>query len=175
MKLGEPKRMCPKAVPTHLQNHHVVWSRTLECSVKSYVTGPSTKFYFNDFLFMWVFIYDIIGQNNSCEQLACHGLPVCVRPASKRWFLKIVQVTMKHESIWCHVGIHVDFTSILHSLIYSIGPSSVVWSELGPASTFSTNESAWSVTMTISKAHVWSGPKIGHHEYMFSNEIGLCD
>ena len=29
-------------VPTHLQNH-VVWSRTLKCSVKAYVTGPSTK------------------------------------------------------------------------------------------------------------------------------------
>ena len=38
----EPKRMCPKAVPTHPQNH-VVWSHTLECSVKSYVTMPSTK------------------------------------------------------------------------------------------------------------------------------------
>ena len=38
MKLWDPKRECPKAVPTHLQNY-VVWSRTLECSVKSYVTG----------------------------------------------------------------------------------------------------------------------------------------
>ena len=39
MKLWEPKRKCPKAVPTHLQNH-VVWSWILKCSVKSYVTGP---------------------------------------------------------------------------------------------------------------------------------------
>ena len=33
-----------------------------------------------------------------------------------------------HEiwSIWCHVGIHVDLT-------YSVGPSSIVWSELRPA------------------------------------------
>jgi len=39
----EPKRKCPNAVvPTHLQDH-VVWSRILKCSVKSYVTGPSTK------------------------------------------------------------------------------------------------------------------------------------
>ena len=29
----KPKRKCPKAVPTHLQNH-VVWSRTLKISVK---------------------------------------------------------------------------------------------------------------------------------------------
>ena len=29
MRLCEPKRKCPKAVPTHLQNH-AVWSRTLK-------------------------------------------------------------------------------------------------------------------------------------------------
>ena len=46
MKLWEPERKCPKAIPRHLQNH-VVWSRILKCSVKSYVTGPSTKCYFN--------------------------------------------------------------------------------------------------------------------------------
>ena len=54
-----PKRKCPKGVPTHLQNH-VVWSRTLKCSVKSYVTGPSTKCDFNEFLFMWVLTHDKI-------------------------------------------------------------------------------------------------------------------
>ena len=53
MKLWEPKRKCPKAVPTHLQNH-VVWSQTRKCSVMSYVTGPSTKCYFNEFLSMRV-------------------------------------------------------------------------------------------------------------------------
>jgi hypothetical protein len=53
MKLWEPERKCPKVVPEHLQNH-VVWSLTLECSVKSYVIGPSTKCYFNEFLFMRV-------------------------------------------------------------------------------------------------------------------------
>ena len=31
-----------------------VWSPTLKCRVKSFVTGPSTKFYFNECLFMWV-------------------------------------------------------------------------------------------------------------------------
>ena len=44
-RLWEPKRKCPKAV---LQNH-VVWWRTFKCSVKLYVTGPSIKYYFNDF------------------------------------------------------------------------------------------------------------------------------
>jgi hypothetical protein len=33
----------------------------------------------------------------------------CARHVSKRWFLKITRVTMKHG------GIHVDFTSILRS------------------------------------------------------------
>ena len=35
-------------------------------------------------------------------------------------------------SIWCNVGIHVEFTSILHSPTYSIGPSSGVCSKVGP-------------------------------------------
>jgi hypothetical protein len=46
-----PKRKCPKAVPTHLQNL-LMWSWALKCSVKSYVTRPSTKYYFNKFIFM---------------------------------------------------------------------------------------------------------------------------
>jgi hypothetical protein len=50
------------------------------CSVKSYVIGPSTKCYFNEFLFVWVLMHDKIEQNNGCERKECHGLPVCVRP-----------------------------------------------------------------------------------------------
>ena len=50
-KLWEPKRKWVKVVPNHLQNH-AVWSRILQCSVKSYVTGPSTKCYFHESLFM---------------------------------------------------------------------------------------------------------------------------
>ena len=52
MRLREPKRKYAKAVARHLQNH-VVWSRTLKCSVKSYVTNSSNKYYFNEFLIMW--------------------------------------------------------------------------------------------------------------------------
>ena len=33
---------------------HVVWTQTLKCSVKSYVTGPQPIGYFNEFLFMQV-------------------------------------------------------------------------------------------------------------------------
>ena len=49
--LWEPKRKCPKVVPRHFQSH-AGWSRTLYCSVRSCVTGPSAKWYFNEFLFM---------------------------------------------------------------------------------------------------------------------------
>ena len=59
MRLGEPKRKCPKAVRTHLQNH-LVWSRILKCNVKPYAIVPSTKCYFNEFLFMQIFTYDRI-------------------------------------------------------------------------------------------------------------------
>jgi len=38
MKLSKPKRKSPKAAPTHLHNH-VVWSRALKFSTKSYVPG----------------------------------------------------------------------------------------------------------------------------------------
>jgi hypothetical protein len=41
-------------------NHVVVWSRALKCSVKSYVPWPSTKCYFDGFLFMWVLTHDKI-------------------------------------------------------------------------------------------------------------------
>jgi len=37
-----------------------VKSQTLKCSVKSCVTGPSTKFYFNGSLFIWVLTRDKI-------------------------------------------------------------------------------------------------------------------
>ena len=46
--LWEPKRKCSKVLPTHLQNH-AVWSRTLWCNVKPYVTGPSTKCFSTNF------------------------------------------------------------------------------------------------------------------------------
>ena len=59
MNLWEPKRKCPKVVPAHIQNH-LAWSRLLKCSVKSYVSMPSTKCYFNGFLLMWVLTHDKI-------------------------------------------------------------------------------------------------------------------
>ena len=67
IKLWEPKRKCPKAVPRHLQNH-VMWTRTLKCSVKPYVTGSSNKCYF---LFMRICTHDKI---DGCKCSECHGV-----------------------------------------------------------------------------------------------------
>ena len=61
-----------------------------------------------------------------------------------------------HET-WS-LGIHVDFTSMLHSHT-PIGLSSIVWSELGPAPPCPPNESASSGMGTSSQSHVWSGPR----------------
>ena len=86
-----PKGSVQRLSQTHL---HVLWSRALRCSVESYVTGPSTKCYFNEFLFMRVLTYDKI---KSDERSECHVSRFCVRLTSKRWYLKIIQVTKKHD------------------------------------------------------------------------------
>ena len=52
----------------------------------------------------------------------------------------------------CRLYIHLAFT-------YSVGLSNEVWSEIGPAQPFPTNESAWSIMVTRSQSHVWSGSK----------------
>jgi hypothetical protein len=112
MKMWEPKRKWPEAVPTHLQNHEV-WSRTLKCNVKSYVTSPSTKCYFNEFLFTHVFINKI---NQSLWALERHGLPVLCQAYLQEVVFENNLCDHETWSIWCHVGMHVDFTSIiLHS------------------------------------------------------------
>ena len=56
----------------------------------------------------------------------------CVRPTSNRWFLTIIQLTMKHDSFDAMWEFHVDFYIPL-AITYSVGPSSVVQSEFGPA------------------------------------------
>ena len=53
------KRLCPKAVSTHLQNPCSVVTDP-KCSVKSYVTGPSTNCYFIEFKFTHVLTHDKI-------------------------------------------------------------------------------------------------------------------
>ena len=146
MKLWEPNGRCPKAVLTHLLNH-IVWSWTLECSVKSYVTRSSMKCSFNEFLLTRVLTHDKIEYISGCECSECQGLPVCVRPTYKRWFLKIIQVT----NDTCRLYIHLAST---YSLRWSLECSvKRTWT----GSTFSTNESTSSAMDTGSKSRVWSG------------------
>ena len=91
----------------------------------------------------------------------------CVRPISKMWFLKIVQVTMKMIHLMpcrdpCRLHNHLAFTSSLRwSLKRSVKRT---WT----GSAFSTNESAWSVTVTGLQSRVWSGP-----EWRFLLLLGL--
>jgi hypothetical protein len=54
-----PEESVQRPCQSHLQNH-VAWSRTLKCSVKSYVTGSLNNCYFNKFIFMRVFTHDEI-------------------------------------------------------------------------------------------------------------------
>ena len=112
-----PKESVQRPVPTHLRDH-VVWSWAFRCGVKSCVTVPSTKCYFDDFLFVRGphTSQNMIIQPTVVRFQSAVVSRFCVRPTSKRWLLKIAQVTMKHDPFWGHVGIYVDFTSILHSL-----------------------------------------------------------
>jgi hypothetical protein len=121
---------------------YVVWSWIVKCGVKSYVTIPSTKCDFNEILLTQVLRHN---KNKINQQLQAFGMPqspgFCVRPTSKRWLLKIIQVTMKHdwfnavkESMWT---LH---PSCIHILCRSL-KRSVRW-RTWTSSIFSTNESA---------------------------------
>ena len=130
MKLWAPKRKCPKAIPRPFQNH-VGWSRALKSSVKSYVTGTSAKCYFNEFLFMqgphtWL---NIINQR--LWDFWVSWSPGCLSGVPSRGIFENSPSDHEIRSIWCDVGIHVDFTST-----HFVGPSSVLWSKLGPAPPF---------------------------------------
>ena len=49
---------------------------------------------------MWVLTHDKIEQIDCVSiQSAMVSHCFCIRPTSKRWFLKIVQVTMKHDPL----------------------------------------------------------------------------
>jgi hypothetical protein len=88
-----------KSRPNTPAKTHVVWSQILKSSVKSYVTGFSTKCHFHEFLFMrgprtrWKWNKPTVVNVRSAMVSR-----LCVRPTSKRWFLKIIKVTMKHDT-----------------------------------------------------------------------------
>ena len=154
--MREPKRKCPKAVPTHLQ-YHVVWSRTLKYSVRPYVTGPLTKCYFNERLFMRVLTHDNIQQINGCERSECHGLPIVVwglPPRGGCWKQSKWPWNMIHWMPYRNprrLYIHITST-------YSVGPSSIVWTKLGPAPPFPPTGVLDFVVVTGTQSHPRSGP-----------------
>jgi hypothetical protein len=86
-QLWEPKGV-QRPFQDRLQNH-VLWSRILKCIVKSYVTRPSTKYYFKEFLYMRVLMVVSVWSAMVSR--------FCVRPTFKRWFWKTIQVTVKHD------------------------------------------------------------------------------
>ena len=105
------------SVSRHLQNH-IVWTRILKCSVKPLVTGPSTKCCFSEILFMRVLTCDKIESNkqiNGCERSECHALPVLCKTYLQVVVFENSPCDHGTWSVWCHVGIHVDLASILHS------------------------------------------------------------
>ena len=57
----------------------------------------SITYYFNEFLLMQVLTHDKIEWINGCEVQNAMVFRFCVRSISKKWFLKIIQVTMKHD------------------------------------------------------------------------------
>ena len=129
--LRAQKWECLKAIPRHFQNH-VVWSWILKCSVKSYVTGPSSKCYFNECLFMRVLTHD---KNRINQRMWAFRVPWSLGLPSRGGFENSAS-GHKTWSIGCHAGVHVDFYIRL-AFTYSFGPSSRVWSgELGPAPPF---------------------------------------
>ena len=130
----EPKRKCPKAAPTHFRNH-LMWSWALECSYEVICNWA-----FNQMLFQWISIHagfsHMIKYNKSRSwDFGVKWSPGFVLGILPRGgFLK--------QSMWpwnmiywmpcknpCRLYIHLAFT-------YYVGPLSVVWTELGPASPF---------------------------------------
>ena len=72
----------------------------------------------------------------------------------------LMQILVEHEtlSIICHVGIHVDFSSMVITLALKPSPSSVKWT--WTFSAFWTNERFENAMVTNLQAHVWSGPQV---------------
>jgi hypothetical protein len=114
-----PKGKCSKVVRRHLQNH-VLWSQILKCSVKSYVTMPSTKCYFNEFLFIQILTHDKFRIN---QRLWAFGMPespngflLGLLPRAGFWKQSKWPWNMIH-SMPCRIDIHPAFT---YSLRWSL-------------------------------------------------------
>ena len=72
MKFVRAQKESVQRPSQHTLQNHVVRSQTLKCHVKSHVTGSSTKYHFNEFLFMRVLTHDNI---NIYQWLWVFGVP----------------------------------------------------------------------------------------------------
>ena len=134
MKLWEPKRKRPKAVPTHLQNR-VVWSWTL-----------TSRVVWSQMLSQWVSIPTSPRTWSKRIKQRLWALTVprssksCVRPTLQEVVFENSPRDHETRSTRCHVGIHVEFTSIVHSRMVPQAQCEANWT----SSASSTNERAWS-------------------------------
>ena len=114
MKSWEPKRKCPKVVPRHIQNH-VVWSWTLKCRWSHMWPGLQPNAISMNFIHAGL-THDKIKQINGCERSECLGHRVLCQAYLQEVIFENNPSDHETWSIWCHVGLHINFTSILHSL-----------------------------------------------------------
>ena len=128
MKLWEPKWKCLKAVPRPLRCH-VVWSRTLDCSVNLWShMWPCPQSHVISMNLYSCRSSTIIKYNKSIVVIIRNAMVsrFCVRPTSKWPWNMIHRMPCRNP---CRHYMHLAIT-------YSVGPSSVVWSELGPGPLF---------------------------------------
>ena len=85
---GYPKTL-PKSCSVITCPQRVVWNHMWP--------SPRLNAISRNFYSCRVLTHDRIYQSNNCEISECRGLRFCVRPTSKRWFLKTIQVTMKQD------------------------------------------------------------------------------
>ena len=140
-------------------------------------------------IFKWIFNHAGLHTwynriNQWCEHLECHDLQVLC-------WAYLQEVVFEHSpsdhetwSIWCHVGLHVEFYIHL-AFTYSVGPSSVVWSELGPAPPFPPMrelevEWSWALNLVREATLRWtcrspSPPPRSPLQLCFTNKFGLIN
>ena len=127
------------------------------------MTRPSIKCYVNECLFMRILIHDNVRINHrlwafkvlwSPSFECCAYLQEVVLKNSPSDHLYMIHL-MPCRNPW-RLYIHRAFT---YSLCWRSLKRSVKYRTWTTGSAFSTNESAWSVMVTGSESHVWSGPK----------------
>ena len=95
MKLWEPKR----SLQWPSQNTSKTTQGALKCGVKSSMTMPSTNTLPMNSHSHGVLTHDKYNESMIMTFQSATVSLFCVRPTSKKWFLKAIQVTMKHDPV----------------------------------------------------------------------------